>query len=42
MTIQEKIEAVFMLRGEDAEAIEELIRDIVKDELDKMVGDLPF
>lgn len=35
MTIQEKIEAIFCLKGEDAEAIEELIREIVRDEFDK-------
>jgi hypothetical protein len=47
MTIQEKIEAVFMLGGEDAEAVEKLIRDIVKDEIFNILmgsigGDLPF
>ena len=35
MTIREKIEVIFCLKGEDAEALEELIREIVRDEIQK-------
>jgi hypothetical protein len=42
MTIREKIEAVFCLKGEDAEALEELIREIVRDEIGLIEQEVPF
>lgn len=42
MTIREKIEAVFCVKGEDAEAIEELIREIARDEMNSADAKVPF
>jgi hypothetical protein len=42
MTIKDKIEAVFCVKGEDAEAIEELIREIARDEIMNMELEVPF
>jgi hypothetical protein len=42
MTIREKVETVFCVKGEDAEAIEELIREIARDEMNIADAKVPF